>query len=99
MKKDCLKIFFYVFIVFYLLYHIFGGRYGIKSYGDINNNLIEKRNLLNKKQQLVSKEKNKIKRLDIDNIDMDLLDEKLKENVGIIDNNEVMIFTKDIKNM
>ena len=86
-------------MISYLLYHIFGGKYGVGSYNDINNNLIEKRNLLNKKQQLVSKEKNKIKRLNIDNIDMDLLDEKLKENVGIVDANEVVIFTKDIKNM
>lgn len=99
MAKDILKITFYSFMIMYLTYHIFGGKYGILSYNDINNTLIEKRNTLKKKQQEVDKEKNKIERLSLENIDMDLLDEKLKENVGIVDSNEIVIFAKDIKDI
>ena len=99
MKKNIAKIFFYLFLVLYLGYHIINGKYGILSYNNINNILIDKKNILKKKQQKFDLEKTKIKGLNIESIDMDLFDEKLKENVGVVGNNEIVIFTNDINNI
>lgn len=99
MIKNILKIFFYTFLTIYMLYHIIGGKYGILSYSNANSILVDKKNTLRKKQEKVNTEKNKIDGLSIDNIDMDLFDEKLKENVGIVNDNEIVIFTDDINNI
>ena len=77
MKKNILKIVFFLVLIMYLFYHTLNGRYGI----------------------LLDVEKNKIIGLNIDSIDMDLFDEKLKENVGIVEDNEVVIFVKDINSI
>lgn len=94
-----LKILFYLFLVMYFGYHILTGKYGILSYRDAGRTLIEKQNTLHKKEEYISKQKNKIERLNVKNIDMDLLDEKLRENVGLSDKNEIILFTKDLKNI
>lgn len=94
-----LKTGFYLFLVIYLVYHIFNGNYGILSYKDAGEVLIERKNLLNNKEQHISRQKNKIDRLSSDNIDLDLLDEKLRENVGMVKENEIVLFTDDLKNI
>lgn len=94
-----LKTGFYLFLVIYLVYHIFNGNYGILSYKDAGEVLIERKNLLNNKEQHISRQKNKIDRLSSDNIDLDLLDEKLRENVGMAKENEIVLFTDDLKNI
>lgn len=99
MKKNILKIVFFLIVIMYLSYHTLNGRYGILSYKNINNILLDKKDVLKKKQEKVNVEKNKIMGLNIDSIDMDLFDEKLKENVGIVENNEVVIFVKDVNNI
>lgn len=97
--KILLKILFYLFLVMYFAYHILTGKYGILSYRDAGRTLIEKQSILHKKEEYISKQKNKIDRLNVKNIDMDLLDEKLKENVGLADKNEIILFTEDLKNI
>ena len=94
-----LKTGFYLFLVIYLVYHIFNGKYGILSNKDAGEVLIERKNLLNNKEQHISRQKNKIDRLSSDNIDLDLLDEKLRENVGMVKENEIVLFTDDLKNI
>lgn len=99
MNKNIFKIFLYIFLVLYLAYHTVNGKYGILSYNNTNNILVDKKNILKKKQERIDMEKNKIKGLDTNSIDMDLFDEKLKENVGVVSNNEIVIFTNDINNI
>ena len=99
MKKNILKIVFFLVLIMYLFYHTLNGRYGILSYKNINDVLLDKKDLLKKKQEKVNVEKNKIIGLNINSIDMDLFDEKLKENVGIVEDNEVVIFVKDINSI
>lgn len=94
-----LKIIFYFLLSGYFLYHIVSGEYGIYSYKYVNKILVKENNALNKKKNEVERRKNKIERLKNDNVDLDLLDEELKKNVGIVDKNEIILFSEDIKNM
>lgn len=94
-----LKILFYIFLIYYFSFHILNGKYGILSYKNTENILIEKKNTLSKKEDYINRQKNKIERLDSNNIDMDLLDEKLKENVGLVEKNEIVLSTDDLKNI
>ena len=93
------KITFLSFLTAYFIYHITKGNYGILSYKNTNKILIEKKNILAKKEQDIEKQKNKITRLQSKSLDLDLLDEKLKENVGFANKNEIIIFTNDLKNI
>ncbi len=93
------KIGFYLSINIYFLYHIFGGEYGIFSYKDVNKDIIREESILDKKKIEIEKRQNKIDRLKNNNIDLDLLDEELKRNVGIIDKNEIILFIDDLKNI
>ncbi|MBR2140886.1 MAG: septum formation initiator family protein [Rickettsiales bacterium] len=93
------KIIFYTFLSLYFCYHIFMGKYGVVSYKNTNTTLVDKKNLLNKKEYYMKKQKNKVERLNSDNIDLDLLEEKLKENVGMAEKDEIVLFTNDLKDI
>lgn len=92
-----LKIFFYIFLIIYFVYHILNGKYGILSYKNANETLLKQNNILNKKKYEIEKKQNKINRLKSDSIDLDLLEEELKKNIGIIDKNEIVLFNDDFK--
>lgn len=86
----------YCLFILYLLYHIFSGEYGLYSYLDINNEIIKKQNKLNQVKYEYNIKKEKINRLKIDNLDLDLFEEELKKNTGLVSNNEIMIFINEL---
>lgn len=92
--KNFLKTVCLCCIVFYLCYHIFSGNYGIMSYAKIQNELIHKKieyqNALNE----IEKIQNKISRLKLANLDLDLFEEEFKKNTGYVSENEIVIFMK-----
>ncbi len=93
------KIGFYLLLNSYFIYHIFSGEYGIFSYKDVNKDIIREESILDKKRMEIEKRQNKINRLKNNNIDLDLLDEELKRNVGIINKNEIILFMDDLRDI
>lgn len=93
--KNKLYVFFLFIISFfifaYLFYFLINGERGIISYYKIKNQNSEFHITLNnlmKKNYILS---NRIKRLQTNSIDLDFLDEKIRENTGYIGNEEVII--------
>tara|TARA_B100001123_G_scaffold374412_1_gene439696 strand:+ start:241 stop:552 length:312 start_codon:yes stop_codon:yes gene_type:complete len=84
-----LIIFFFIF--FYFFYFLINGDRGIISFFKVNKT---NQNLVNK---LVTLKKNnnylvdRIDRLKTNSLDLDFLDEKIRENVGFLDSNEILI--------
>jgi cell division protein FtsB len=79
------------FLFVYLLYFLINGERGLISYYKIKKLNISyevKLSNLNKKNKNLI---NKIDRLKTNTIDLDYLDEKLRENTGFIDKNEILI--------
>lgn len=95
--KFIIKIIFHILLVIYLVYHIFSGEYGIYSYLNINTTLIHKKNKLSEVQDSVDKQQDKINRLKTNNLDLDLFEEELKKNTGLISKDEIIIFTNDLE--
>jgi cell division protein FtsB len=93
------RIVFYVLLTIYFIYHTIGGKYGVFSYKNVNEVLVKQRNILNKTNYEVKKKQNRIDRLKNDNLDLDLLEEELKSNIGIADKNEIVLLTDDLKKM
>ena len=93
--KNKLYIFFLFIVAFfifvYLFYFLINGERGLISYYKIKNqnsefhitltNLIEKNLILS----------DRINRLQTNTIDLDFLDEKIKEKTGIIGENEILV--------
>lgn len=83
----------------YFIFHIFNGEYGVLSYQNAENVLVWKKNILYVKERSLKKQQNKVRMLDSNNISLDLLDEKLRENVGIANKNEIILNISDLNNM
>ena len=84
-----LIIFFFVF--FYLFYFLINGDRGIISYfkiNKINQNLDTKLAKLEKSNNYLI---DRIDRLKTDSLDLDFLDEKIRENTGFLDSDEILI--------
>ena len=96
--KIFLKTTYLCCIIFYLCYHIFSGKYGMMSYTTIQNDLVHKKieyqNALNE----IDKIQNKINRLKLNNLDLDLFEEEFKKNTGFVSENEIVIFTGNDSN-
>ena len=79
------------FILVYLIYFLVNGERGIISYYKIKNqNLVyelELNELNDKNNNLI----NKIEKLQINTIDLDYSDEKIREKTGLIKSNELLI--------
>lgn len=99
-KESVLQIIFCIlfnlFLILYAIYHIINGNYGLLSYKNINNFLEKQKLILNKSKIDLKRKQNKIYRLRSNNLDLDLFEEEIKKNVGIIDNKEIIFFTDDI---
>ena len=79
------------FLFLYLTHFVINGERGILSYlslKKINDKNIEKIFILSKKNEYLE---DKIERLQPDTIDLDYLDEKLRENTGFLKENEITI--------
>ena len=79
------------FVFFYLLYFLINGDRGILSYikiNKINQNLDIKLAKLEKSNNYLI---DRIDRLKSNNLDLDFLDEKIRENTGFLDSDEILI--------
>lgn len=90
--KVILELCFLGCVIYYLCYHIFSGSYGIMSYNDIQNELEKKKIEYQDSLNEMSKIQNKIDRLKLDNLDLDLFEEEFKKNTGFVSENEIVIF-------
>ncbi len=93
--KNKLYLFFILltsFLIFmYFLYFLISGPRGVISYYKVKNfNSLYVANFsqLNQKNQYFV---DRVRRLQTNTIDLDFLDEKIREKTGYIDNNELMI--------
>ena len=79
------------FVFFYLFYFLINGDRGIISYFKINkaNQILTTKlaNLEKSNNYLV----NRINRLKTNSLDLDFLDEKIRENTGFLDSDEIII--------
>ena len=92
-----ISVTFLVFFIIYILYHLYNGNYGLKSY-------INKQNIINQKNidyEKIEKEinsmKNKIEKLQGNNLDSDLLDEEIRKNTGYAKKNEMVLYSDDLE--
>ncbi len=80
-----------LFIFFYLFYFLINGERGVISYFkfkklNYENKMVFER--LSEKNDYLS---NRISRLKNNSLDLDFLDEKIREKIGFIDDNELLI--------
>jgi cell division protein FtsB len=80
-----------LFIFFYLLYFLINGQRGIISFFKISKLNDEHTILLSDLEKQNDFYSNKIERLKTNSIDLDFLDEKLREKTGFLDMNELLI--------
>ena len=79
------------FVFFYLFYFLINGDRGILSYlkiNKINQNLDTKLAKLEKSNNYLV---DRIDRLKTNSLDLDFLDEKIRENTGFLDSDEILI--------
>ena len=82
-------MFFFIFL--YLLFFLINGDRGIISYYKIKNeqlNLEKKLSLLEEKNNFFI---DRITRLQVNTLDLDYLDEQIRNETGFINNNEILI--------
>tara|TARA_B110000263_G_C14780537_1_gene273006 strand:+ start:99 stop:410 length:312 start_codon:yes stop_codon:yes gene_type:complete len=79
------------FVFLYLLYFLINGERGLISYYKINNYMYELQKTLSDIETKNIYLSNRIKRLETNTIDLDYLDEQLRNTTGFIENNEVII--------
>jgi cell division protein FtsB len=79
------------FISIYLIYFLINGQRGLLRYLYLSNENQEYNktlfNLINENRFF----NNRIKKLQPNTVDLDFLDEKVRKNLGFIDNNEIVI--------
>ena len=79
------------FVFFYLSYFLINGDRGIISYfkvNKINQNLTSKLVKLEKSNNYLV---DRIDRLKTNSLDLDFLDEKIRENTGFLDSDEILV--------
>lgn len=91
------KIIFILLMIFYTIYHIYNGNYGFKSYITKQDRLNQKNIELLKAQQEISNMEHRIKNLQSNNLDSDLLDEEIRKNTGYAKKNEIIIYSNSLK--
>ena len=91
MIRYIVKFFCLFLLLVYFIYHIFNGKYGIYSYINLKQQLQEKKTKLyeiNNKNKVV---KSKINNLKNNNLDVDLLEEELKNKLNFSFDKEIII--------
>lgn len=81
----------------YFVYHIAFHQYGIFNYKKLQEAYGNKKFEFKKLEQEFSGKQNKVKRLQVDNLDLDLFDEEVRKNLGVVGKNEIVIFADEIK--
>ena len=80
-----------LFIFLYLTYFLINGDRGVISYYKIKNENLSNQILLSKLLEKETYLNDRIKRLQSNTIDLDYLDEKIREKTGYIKENEFLI--------
>ena len=95
-KPIFINLFLFVCLLFFLLYFsyvaIFGNN-GLKSYIDLEFEIIELNNNLNSLERVMHELEMKTSKLS-NNLDLDLLDQQSRSVLGLIRNDELMIIEK-----
>ena len=95
-KPILINLFLFVFLLFFLLYFsyvaIFGNN-GLKSYIDLEFEIIELNNNFNSLERVMHELEMKTSKLS-NNLDLDLLDQQSRSVLGLIRNDEIMIIEK-----
>lgn len=94
--QKVLGIVFTLLLISYVIYHLYTGNYGFKSYITKQNRINQKNIEYTKIENDVDDIKNKIENLQDDNLDSDLLDEEIRKNTGYAKQNEVIIYSDDL---
>ena len=82
----------FLFLIFlYISYFLINGDRGIISYITIKNQQEELNIRLDKLNSRNDLLENRIERLQVNTIDLDYLDEKIRQNTGFINEDEIMI--------
>lgn len=84
-------------LISYFVYHIVFNGYAIFNYKNFYEIYGNKKLELKKTEQEFRRKQNKVERLQVNNLDLDLFDEVVRKNLGIIGINEIVFFTNDIK--
>ena len=79
------------FIFLYLFYFLINGERGIISYYKIKNQNTQHHSALSELQKKNSLLTDRIERLQTNTIDLDFLDEKIRQNTGYVSESEVLI--------
>lgn len=95
--KLLIKSLFMIGMLVYCGHHILYGKYNLDSLRGYNKLLESKKNIVNEKTYDNLKKRNKISRLHSNNLDLDLLEEEIKKNIGVVENNEIVILNDDVK--
>lgn len=85
----CISLTFY-----FLFYTIFGNR-GVLDYFSIKAELKEKNLVKNQLSAKIEDKKNLVNRMENQSLDVDLLDEQVRKNLGYAKSNEVIVFDKE----
>jgi len=96
-QKNTIKIYIFSFLIIYIIYHIIIGQYGVASYFKTSNILKDRKIALNKLNNTLDQQQNKIKRLKTNSIDLDLLDEEIRKNLGYAKKNEIILYSEDLE--
>ena len=95
-KPILISLFLFVCLLFFLLYFsyvaIFGNN-GLKSYIDLEFEIIKLNNNLNSLERVMHELEMKTSKLS-NNLDLDLLDQQSRSVLGLIRNDEIMIIEK-----
>ena len=90
-----LSLFFSFLLFLYLFYFLINGERGMISFYKIKNQQIELQNELKKIKSKNNLFVDKVKRLKINTIDLDYLDEQIRLNTGYISENELAVSLED----
>lgn len=94
--QKILSIIFTLLLISYVIYHLYIGNYGFRSYLTKQNRINQKNIEYTKIENDVKDIKNKIENLQDNNLDSDLLDEEIRKNTGYAKQNEVIIYSNDL---
>ncbi len=82
-------------LIFYFIFCIIFSQKGLISYFDLRQEIANK-DLI--KQELINEveaKKNKVNNMSSDSLDLDLLDEEARRNLGHLDKNEIVIYKEN----
>lgn len=84
-------------VIYFSSYTIFGNK-GIIKYFELRKQLHEKNLVKNKLYHEMESKKQMVSAMNIDTLDLDLLDEQVRKNLGYAGKNEVIIYDSKFKN-